>query len=333
MQKLKIPILAVVGFVTIVIALVIGGANPVEGLQSLFLGAFGSPAGLRETLRNMVPLLILGAGVFLALKAGLFNIGAEGQFLIGALAGTAVALAKPDLFGILLALIAGIVAGGLWALPAGWIKAYRGGHEVITTIMLNSIAGFLTLWFVNGLLKDPNRQSPTTKRIPESAHLFNIIDQPPFRVNISLVIAVIIVLGLWWYLNKTVSGYELKAVGGNPKAATMAGIDTKMVTLKAMVASGMIAGAAGTLQVLAFDKRFFDGLSPGYGFDALGVAILAGSSPWGLLASALAFAGLSQGTTELSLMGVPKGLNGIMLAVLIIVFAAFRYRKEAMNDS
>ncbi len=332
LAKFKIPILVLAGFLVIIIGLIIGGAQPIEGLKALFLGAFGSPAGWRETLRSMVPLLILGVAVFLALKAGLFNIGAEGQFIVGALAGAATAIAIPGPIGILMALIAGAAAGGLWALPAGWIKAYRGGHEVITTIMLNSIAGFFTLWIVNGALKDPKRQSPTTVRLEETSWLPNIIDQPPFKMNIALIFGVMIVAGIWWYFSKTTSGYEMKAVGGNPSAAKIAGIDTKLVTMKAMIVSGLIAGTAGSIQVMAFEKRFFDGISPGYGFDALGVAILAGSSPWGLLASALAFAGLNQGTTALSLLGVPKGLNGIMLAVLIIIFAAFRYRKESKND-
>lgn len=331
--KIRLPVLTLAGFGLVVVALMIGGVMPLDGLKALFLGAFGSPAGWRETLIRATPLLFLGSAVYLALRAGLFNIGADGQFVVGALAGTAVVLKFPGPVGMVGAVVIGAVAGGLWAFPAGWIKAYRGGHEVITTIMLNNIGAFMTLWVVNGMMKDPARQSPTTVRLPKESWLPQLVDAAPFRLNAALVLAAASVVGLWWWLSKTTKGFELKAVGGNATAAETAGIDAKAITLQAMVVSGMIAGLAGAVQVMAYDKRFFDGISPGYGFDALGVALLAGNSPLGIVLSGLAFAALGTGTTELSLLGVPKGLNGVLLAVLIVVFAAIRYRKEVVRDS
>lgn len=329
----KVPVLALAGFGLVLLALAVGGVQPLEGLRSLVTGAFGTPAGLRETLRQTTPLLFLGAAVFLALRAGLFNIGADGQFVVGALAGTAVILKVPGPLGIALATLTGALAGALWAFPAGWIRAYRGGHEVITTIMLNSVAGFVAVAVAKGPLKDPDSQSPTTIRLPETSWVPNLVENGPFRLNLSLLVGIAVVVGLWYFLTRTTAGYETKATGGNPGAARTAGIDVAQKMTQAMVASGAIAGIAGVLQVLAFDKRFYPGISPGYGFDALGVALLAGGSPWGILISALLFGGMAQGTTELSLLGVPKGLNGILLAILIITFAAVRYRKEANRDA
>ena len=328
----KIPVITLAGFALIIAALVFGGVQPFEGLRVLIDGAFGSPAGLRETLKRTTPMLFLGAAVFIALKAGLFNIGADGQFIIGALVGTAVILKVPGPIGIVLAIIAGAIGGALWAFPAGWIRAYRGGHEVITTIMLNNIAGFLSVYLLTTFLQSPDSQAPTTDRLPENSWLPNLIEGGPFRLNLSVLLGLAAVIVLAFWLNKTVSGFELKATGGNPGAARTAGVEVKKVMVKAMLTSGLLSGIAGVLQVLAHDKRFYEGISPGYGFDALGVALLAGGTPWGLIPSAILFGSLAQGTTALSIEGVPQGLNGILLAVLIIVFAAFRYRKEKQSS-
>lgn len=319
--------------VIICVALVVGGVPPIEGLKTLVMGAFGTPAGLRETLRQTSPLLLLGVAVFLALKAGLFNIGADGQFLVGAMTGAAVVLKIPGPVGIVLSILAGSIAGGLWAFPAGWIKAYRGGHEVITTIMLNSIAGSLAFFLVRTSMQSPDTQSPTTVRLDKASVLPDLINAAPFRLNLAVVFGVIAVIALAYWLQKTISGYELKATGGNPTAAQTAGVNVKHVVVRAMVVSGMVAGFAGVLQVLAYEKRFYPAFSPGYGFDALGVALLAGGSPWALLGSALLFGAIAQGTTELSLQSVPKGLNGILLAVVIVAAAVVRYRREVNRES
>lgn len=326
-------LLALAAFAFVVAALAFSGAVPAEALRVIVVESLGTPAGLRSTLREATPLLILGAAVFLALRAGLFNIGADGQFVIGALAAVAVALAIPTPVGAALAIVAGIAAGALWALPAGLIKAYRGGHEVITTIMLNNIAFFLTVAIVKGPLKDPGSQSPTTTFVDPAATLPNLVQNGPFRLNLALVFAVLAVLALWFYLKKTVSGYELAATGGNPTAAKFAGVAVQKVTVKAMLASGALAGLAGALQVLAYEKRFYAGFSPGYGFDALGVALLAGTSAPALLGSGLLFGVLAKGTTALGLTGVPKGISGVLLGVLILVFAAFAFRKVVNRNA
>jgi len=329
----KQVILALAGFALIILALIAAKAVPAEALSQVIEKAITKPSGWRNILKESTPLILLGCSVFLALKVGLFNIGADGQFVIGACAAVVVALNVPGPVAIPLSIIAGILGGALWALPVGLIKAYRGGHEVITTIMLNNIAGFFTFYLVSGPLKDPTSQQPSTASIAPSAELPNLFQQDTFRINSSLIFAIICVLALWWYLKRTVGGYEISATGQNVNVARFAGINVNKVIVRTMSASGGIAGLAGALQVLAFEHRFYGNFSPGYGFDALGVALLAGGNPLGILASGTLFGTIAESTSVLSRTGVPKGLSYILLGVLVIVFAAYRYRKEAQRGT
>lgn len=308
------------------------GFSPLPTLGGLVRGSLGTPAALRGTFEQMTPLLIAGLAVFVALKAGLFNIGAEGQMLMGGMASVLTALAVPGPMGAVLALLVGALAGAGWSLPVGLIKAYRGGHEVITSIMLNFIGAQLALYLLRGPIKAAGQQSTTTASIAESSQLPNLINMPPFRLNLGLVLGVVLLAAFAWWIKKTVAGYELEATGENASAAEHAGVDTKAMLLKAMSFSGALAGLAGAVLALAYQHRFYSDFSSGYGFDALGVALLSGGSAWALLPSAFIFAVIAQGTTSLALFGVPKGMTGILLGVLIIVFAAFRYQKEAKRD-
>ena len=305
---------------------------PLAAAAKLIDGSMGSPGAWTETLKEMTPLLIAGLAVFVALRAGLFNIGAEGQLTMGAMAAVVVALKIPNTFGMVLAVVAGILAGALWALPAGLIKAYRGGHEVITTIMLNNIALFLTAGIVNGPLNSPTAEGTTTSVLLEPSWLPTVYQIEKFTMSWALVIAIALVWGMAVWFKRTVAGYELIATGASQSAAETAGVEVKRVTVRAMAVSGALAGLAGAFQVLAYEHRFYGGFASGFGFDALGVALLAGTSPWGVVPSAFLFGVLSKGTTSIQILGVPKGLSGILLGLLIIVFAAYRYRRVKSHD-
>jgi general nucleoside transport system permease protein len=313
-------------------ALLLTGAPPAQTIKDFILGSVGSLDALGGTLQEMTPLLILGAGVFLALRAGLFNIGIDGQFTVGACAAAAVALKVPGFFGTILAVIAAIAAGALWALPAGLIKAYKGGHEVITTIMLNNVAVLLTGYLVSGPLMAAKADAPMSEELKASSYLPDILHTEVWRVSSALLIGVVIVVALAWWLKKTVAGYELQAAGANPTAAEFAGVNAKRVIVRAMAASGAIGGLAGAFQVLAFTHQFYEHYSPGYGFDALGVALLAAGSPLMLVPGAFFFGMLSKGGTFISISGVPKGMTYIVLGLLILVTAAIRYRKVKAHD-
>ena len=313
-------------------ALVVAGAAPADTAQSLIQGSLGSAKALEGTMKHFTPLLIAGVAVFFALRAGLFNIGVEGQFTVGALVCAVVALRMPGWLGLIVGILAAAVAGALWAYPAGWIKAMRGGHEVISTIMLNNIAGQLSTAAVAGPFKDPSQQGTTTASIDPLRMLPAIWQEP--KISVALLVAVALVVAMWRWLARTVPGYELQVAGANAKAATLAGIDAPKVTIRAMAISGAIGGIAGALQVVAYEGRFFAGFSSGYGFDALGVALLAGSSPLILFPSAALFAILAKGSTTIQVMnGVPKGISFVILGLLIVIFAAIRYRKVPVKES
>jgi len=323
----RIIALIVASFGVVVLALSTTGVLPADAMQQLFRGSLGSPRAISNTLRETTPLLIAGVAVFLALRAGLFNIGVEGQLVVGALSATAIVLSVPGPLGVVLGVVGASAAGAAWAYPAGWIRAWRGGHEVITTIMLNNIALFLTRALVAGPLKDPDDQAPTTAMVDATSRMPWLFQHDNLKVNVGLAFGLIAVAGLAFWLRRTVGGYELAAAGANPPAAQAAGVPIQRVQVRAMAMSGAIAGLAGAVQALAYEGRFYSGFSPGYGFDSLGVALLAGLSPWGLIPAALGFGILNQGSTALTLIGIPRGLTGVLLGLLIIVFAALRYRE------
>ncbi len=325
--------LIVAAFLIVIGALLLAGAQPGHTFVDLITQTLGSAGAISATLEEVTPLLISGIAVFLALKAGLFNIGVEGQFTVGALAAGVVALRIPGLVGVAFAIFAGIVAGGLWALPAAAIKAYRGGHEVITTIMLNQVAALITTALVAGPFKPANEQEPKTALLAEASYLPNIVKSGNLEVSSGLLIGAVTAIGLWLWLSRSVSGYELRAVGANQTAARFAGINHRLVILKAMVWSGAIGGLAGAVQVLSFQHDFVPGMSSGYGFDALGVALLAGATPLGLFLSSLLFGVLNRGGPMIQVLDqVPKGITSVILGLLIVIAAALRYRKSGVAD-
>lgn len=306
--------------------------TPLGVVQQFFVGTLGSASAISDTLREMTPLLLLGIGVYLALRAGLFNIGIDGQYVIGALTCAFVALKVTGILGIVLGTLAGAAAGAAWAFPAAWIKAYRGGHEVITTIMFNNMARFLTVALINGPMKPKEASAGTTAMLPDDTKIPMALHASNFGISWSLLFGIGLVFLLWHWLTRRVAGYELQAVGANRRAAEFAGIDPKRVMLRAMLVSGAIGGLAGAFQLLTFQPQFKEGFSPGYGFDALGVALLASGSPFLLIPAAFLFGMLSKGGQFIGTFGIPRGITYVVLGMLIIGFAAVRYRKEPAHD-
>lgn len=332
------PLLQMAPVAAVAVGLIVGAflfakVSPAVALSTLASSAFGTPQGFSKTLEETTPLLIAGIAVFVALKAGLFNIGVEGQLLVGAFAAAVAGQHAKGPLGIVACALVGMASGMLWALPAGLIKALRNGHEVITTIMLNNIALLATQYLAGGPFKDPTSQSARTVPIDPSVSLPSIKLTPQLAVSPALIVGLVLVVGIAVWLFRTVSGYELRATGANPTAAKFAGVNAKKVIVYSMAASGALGGLAGALQVLAFKGQFYDGFSPGYGFTGLGVALLAGGSPVGLLPSALLFGALAKGATSMqSLLGVPKGITYVVMGLLIVTYAVVRYRKAVTHD-
>jgi simple sugar transport system permease protein len=321
-------VLAAVAVAILVGIILATGASPIDAAARLWDSAFGNAMKISSTLKETTPLILAGLAVFVALKAGLFNIGVEGQITLGALCSAVVALLVPGAIGMVLAVLAGMLGGALWALPAGWIRAYRGGHEVISTIMLNNIASGLSLALVAGPLKDPTQEGTTTAELAGSSMFPSlVIGQLTISWSLPLSLVALALFAVW--LRRSVPGFELRMVGDNSRAAEFAGVDVKRTILRAMLGSGALAGLTGAIQVLAFEHRFFQGISSGYGFDALGVALLSGSNPIGIMFSGLLFGTLNKGSSAIQLLGIPKGITYVVLGLLVIVFAAIRYRRAS----
>lgn len=329
-MKLKLVLLVVALAAIFVGMLIFAKIAPGVAVKGLFVGSLGSVDAISGTFREFMPLVIAGLAVYIALRAGMFNIGVEGQLLMGAMVSIIVSLRIHGILGIILATLCGCLAGAIWAYPAAAIKAYRNGHEVITTIMLNAIAVRITDYVAKGPLHDPSGTASTTVSISDSTRIGNVVNTP--TINLSLIIGILAVIGFSFWLQRTVRGYELRAVGENAKSALFAGIEPKAIIVRSMLASGAVAGLAGAFMVLATEGRFYADFSPGYGFDALGVALLAGSNPLMLIPSGFLFAALAKGGTSLAIEGVPKGMTTMILGIVIIIAAAIRYRKVAIHE-
>jgi ABC-type uncharacterized transport system permease subunit len=297
-------------------------ADPVAAFGALLRGAFGSKQGFAETLVQTTALLFAGLGVAVAFRAGLFNIGAEGQLVAGGLC-TAVAgaaLHAPALVEIPICLLAGAIGGAIWGGIAGVLRARFGASEVITTIMLNYVAFLGSSYLVSGPLRG-DLSAPETAPIAATAVMAPIIANT--RLTAALPLAILLALFLWWWLGRTVAGYELRAVGKSERAARYAGVDPRVVIVRAMLMSGALAGLAGATEVLGLLHRFNAELSPGYGFTSIAVALLGATNPIGVIFSALFFGALQNGALAMqSLAGVPKDLIAVVEGLVILFVAA-----------
>jgi ABC-type uncharacterized transport system permease subunit len=343
-NAIVVPLASVAaGFVVAGVAVAATGADPLAAFTALFQGAITNRNAFPETLVSTVPYIFLGLGVALGFRAGLFNIGAEGQFYIGALSGVFIAYSVhglPAVIEVPLALLAGMAGGFAWSAIAGFLKARFGAHEVITTIMLNYVAFLVANYLVDtpGLMLAPNVSTPRTPDVDVNAVLPIIFAGS--RLHFGFIVALIAVPLVWFLIQRTTTGFELRAVGFNPGAAQAAGISVGRTMVLAMGLSGALAGAAGIVQVLGVQHHMTDTVAAGYGFDAIAIALLARSNPWGVLPAALLFGALRSGASFMQLQtDVSADLISIVQASVIIFVAApaivrwiFRLRPEAAGS-
>lgn len=297
--NLLLPIIAVLGsFLIGSILLLLLDINPVEAYSALIRGAFGTQRLIITTLLKSIPLIFAGLAVTLAYRGGVFNIGAEGQLYVGALfavwAGTVLILPYP--WHLLVALLLGIVGGMLWGAIPGYLKASRGMNEIIVTILMNYIAIFTASYFVHGPLKEEgwNTQTPA---VAESAQLPIIWEGT--RLHAGFLLALLCVLAVYILLFHTTLGYRIRMVGTNIEAARYAGVKTTTVMALTMALSGGLAGLAGTTELLGVQYRLIDNFSPGWGFDAIAVALVGRLHPLGALLAALFFGALRNGANSM----------------------------------
>ncbi len=305
----------------------IAGEDPWNVLGILVRGAFGSKYDFGMTLFYTTPLIFTGLSVAFAFHSGLFNIGAEGQLVMGALAVAAAGIhfqSLPSFVAPFLGILVAVIGGGIWGAIPGWLRARRGSHEVINTIMLNFIAAGLASWVTLYLLKNPDSQNPETAAVAPQYLIgqFSFFEGAP--VSMALFLALAAVGVVWFILWKTVLGFEIRAVGQNEAAARAAGIDAAKMRMIAMAIAGALAGMVGIGEVLGNADRFRVNFSPGYGFTGIAVALLARNRPFAIIASALLFGALHKGATDLDLEteNVTRDLALILQALVILSVSA-----------
>jgi general nucleoside transport system permease protein len=305
---------------------------------ALLQGSLGSPGALSETFVAATVLILTGLAVAIPLRAGLFNIGGEGQVIAGGLAGGYVGFAVeglPLIVHLPLAILAAIVGGAVIGWIPGILKARTGAHEVISTIMLNNTLNFVAIWLLTTtLFQVPGRADPISRNVLASARL-----PRPFsglRVDVGIIVAILVVVLIRWLLDRSTTGFELNAVGANPSAATAAGMDVARATVTALTVAGAVGGLAGGALILGVQGRITPGFSSGLGFDGITVALLGrgtvvGTAIAGILLGALKAGGRAmqaRSGTSLDLVVVIQALIIVFIAAPGLVRALFRVKAQ-----
>lgn len=343
LQPLLIPLLAVLAALIIgALLMLIFGDDVLAAYGGLFNGAFGNARNWAETIRKMTPLILTGLSVAVAFKAGLFNIGASGQFIMGTVASVAVGVnfdGLPTWIHLPLALLAGIAGGMLWGAIPGVLKVFTGAHEVIVTIMLNYIANLFAGWTVYAGGAQGQTPGPlwdrTAGAISETPDVFASARLPylgipgwfqwgpPYRIHSGVLIALLIAVLIWWIIYKTTLGFETRTVGLNPKAARYAGINVRWIVILSMVIAGGLAGLAGGIETLGLNHKFAPEFSGEVGFDGITVALLGQTHPFGIVLSAFLMGALDAGASQMQFdSGVAQDIIRVIQALVLAFVAA-----------
>ena len=330
MNRFAIVAILALAFLSLVAALLLVGGFPVQDALFAFgRGSVGSWYALTSaTMVRAVPLMLTGAGVAIAFRAGTLNIGAEGQLLLGATGAMTIALVLPHggPFVSVMGLLAGTLMGALWAGVAAVLRRTFGVLEVISTVMLNFVALHLVSWLVRGPLQEPTHSYPQSVSLSEIARLPRIPGAG--RLHAGIVVALIVLLAAGWVMRRTAIGFQLVAVGENATAAASAGgIDTRRLSIRVLLWSGALAGLAGAIEVYGVTYALYEDISPGYGYTAIAVALLAGLDPWWSIATAFGFAALQAGASAMQRdAGVPSTIASVVEASLILAAIALQGR-------
>ncbi|MCJ7533773.1 MAG: ABC transporter permease [Anaerolineales bacterium] len=327
-----------IGVATLLIT--IAGFDVSKGYQAMLKGAFGSPVSIADVFARATPLIFTGLAVAVALRASLFNVGVEGQMLIGAMAASQVGLIQglPASIHVPLAFLSAAIVGGLWGMVPAFLKARFRAHEVITTIMLNYVVILFTGYLANYPLHAQGEMLPATIKVAVSAQLPRLIKGG--QLTIAFFIAVVSAIVLKLLIDRSVLGYEIRAVGLNPKAAEAKGISQTKCWLYAMAISGAMAGFAGAGEVLGIHRRFIEGFSPGYGFDGIAVALMGYNDPLGSVIAGLILGMIRTGalvmdrTTRIPVDFVIV-IQGLMLVFLAVpgLLDFLRERKKNIDQA
>jgi ABC-type uncharacterized transport system permease subunit len=306
------------------VLMLMAGANPIAAYRSLFGEAFFDYFGFGATLVKFSPILLAGLAVAIPLKAGLFNVGAEGQIYMGALFCAIAALYLPEIpwpLHLLISALAGAVGGAFWAAIAGYLKAYRGINEVIVTLLLNYVGINIVSYAAGGPMMEEGAPYPYSREIPASLFLPHIMS--PTDAHIGAIIGVLIAVILALALKYTTFGFAVTTVGSNPQAARYAGIRVQKEMVATMALGGALAGLAGAFEILGVKYRLFHMFSPGYGFDGIVVAFMAAANPILVPVAALFFSGLRSGAQFMQrAVGVDSTVIDAIQGLVVLFVAA-----------
>jgi ABC-type uncharacterized transport system permease subunit len=316
--------LALVAALISVILLALG-ASPAAVFEAFGEGAFGNWVVFTDTLTKSTPLLFCGLAVAVAFEGALWNIGANGQLLVGAIAAGALGPrlgGYPHNFAIAVLLLAGAGGGAIWAALAGWLRARRDVNEVIATIMLNFVSVQILSWLVHGPLIESSRSYPMSAPIAPVAEMRLYFS--PSRLNQGMLLALALAFACYAFLYHTEKGFELRAMGHNRRAAAFFGIDTNLLTVWGMALSGALAGLGGAIHLAAITHRLYESFSPGWGYEAIAVALIARLNPLAVVPSAILFGALDNGAQAMQrTQGVSPVLVQVVEGLVIIVLLAF----------
>jgi simple sugar transport system permease protein len=312
---------AAAGLVVGALIIAASGADPLTAYAALGRGALGGPRPLTETILKATPLIIMGLGLVIAFRCRIWNIGGEGQYFAGALAGTVVGLlgqaSLPGWLLIPLMLLAGIAGGAAWAALAAWLKLAFGVNEIIATIMLNFVALYTVSYLARGPLRDPMSYLPQSARLEDVARLPTL---PGSRIHLGVLIALLLVPAIYVLLWKTTAGFRLRAIGSSTRVALATGINVRAGVALAFLTSGALAGLTGIIEISAVHARLKDGISGDYGFTGILIALLGRLHPVGVLLAGAFFAILTIGAQSMhTSLGLPIALSQVLQVVVILV--------------
>jgi simple sugar transport system permease protein len=314
-----------VAIATISIVLLLLGAAPLAVFVDLWQGAFGNWLAATDTLVKATPLVFTGLAIAIAFQGALWNIGADGQLVIGALGAGAIGPLLggwPHPIAITAMMLAGAAGGALWGGLAGWLRARREVNEVISTIMLNFVAVQILSWAVHGPLMEPSRSFPKSVAIAPVAQFVFYLE--PSRLNLGMGLALIFAVGCHLGLFHSAAGFELRALGRNRRASAFFGIPIARITVAAMALSGALAGVGGAVQVSAITHRLYETMSPGWGYEAIAVALVARLNPLAIVPAAILFGALDNGSQAMQRAdAVSPVLVNVIQGMVIIILIAF----------
>ncbi|MFI3238206.1 MAG: ABC transporter permease [Lachnospiraceae bacterium] len=318
----------VVGFIVGAILLAVIGISPAEAYGKLFSGIFSKPKYMVWSIVYATPLIFTGLSVAFSFRTGVFNIGAEGQFIVGTLAASAVGvlLDLPPIIHPIVCAIAAMSAGAAWGALVGYLKVKKGINEVLSFIMFNWIAFYLSNYLVNTDLLHSESGIEATKNVQDSAKILMPASWIELtgcqNTNWGIIIAIVVAIIIWFIINKTTLGFQLRAVGFNKSAAEYGGINSNAAVMKAMAISGALAGLGGMVQLTGMSYRIsqFAG-QEGFGFQGITVALMASSNPIGCIFTGLFYGALKYGGSKLSLIKAPSEVIDIIMGVIVLFIA------------